>query len=172
MRDRRLFFALRPGPQVRSQLVQIQRACRQSRARLHRAENLHVTLAFLGMVDQQRYQAMCQMASRLSEGAFTLELDHTGYWRRPGILWCAPTQTPAPLAALVRHLWEGLERLGFEPEQHSYRPHVTLMRKAAPVKQRQLDMPVVWPVSHFELMCSHHREGAHHYETLNSWPLQ
>ena len=168
---KRLFFALRPDPQVRGQLVQLQRDSNQLEANVHRAENLHMTLAFLGMVDQRRYEAICRMASRLREGEFTLNIDHTGYWRRPKILWCAPSHTPQPLASLVMHLWDGLEGCGFEPEQRDYQPHVTLMRKSAAVKPQQLKSKIVWPVSHFELMWSHNKDGALHYETLNRWPL-
>ena len=168
---KRLFFALRPDPQVRGQLVQLQRDCEQPGANVHRAENLHMTLAFLGMVDQRRYEAICRMASRLREGEFTLNIDHTGYWRRPKILWCAASHTPQPLASLVMHLWDGLEDCGFEPEQRDYRPHVTLMRKSAAVKPQQLKSEIVWPVSHFELMWSHNKDGALHYEILNRWPL-
>ena len=69
------------------------------------------------------------------------------------------------------HLWDGLEGCGFEPEQREYRPHVTLMRKAAAVKPQKLKPEITWPVSHFELMWSHNKNGALHYETLNRWPL-
>jgi len=169
--SKRLFFSLRPDPQVRGQLVQLQRDCMQPGANAHRADNLHMTLAFLGMVDQRRYEAVCRMASRLGEGEFRLSIDHTGYWRRPKILWCAPSHTPEHLASLVMHLWDGLEGCGFQPERREYRPHVTLMRKAAAVKPQKLKAEITWPVSHFELMWSHNKNGALHYETLNRWPL-
>lgn len=131
-----------------------------------------MTLAFLGMVDQKRYEAICHMTSRIKASGFRLRLDHIGYWRRPKILWCAPSHTPPHLTSLVMHLWDGLEGCGFEPEQRGYRPHVTLMRKAAAVKPQQLKSEIIWPVSHFELMWSRNMDGALHYETLNRWPLQ
>lgn len=169
--SKRLFFALRPDPQVRGKLVRLQRDCRQSGASVHNADNLHMTLAFLGMVDEQRYEAVCRMVSGIRGSEFTLRIDHAGYWRRPKALWCAPSQTPQALASLVTQLWDGLEICGFEPEQRDYRPHVTLMRKAAAVKPQQLQSEIIWPVSYFELMWSHHKEGALHYETLHRWPL-
>ncbi len=130
-----------------------------------------MTLAFLGMVDQRRHEAIVRMASRIREREFRLRLDHTGYWRRPEIVWCAASHTPQPLVSLVTHLWEGLEGCGFKPEQRRYRPHVTLMRKAAAAKPQRLKTEIIWPVSHFELMWSHNERGALHYETLNRWPL-
>ena len=157
---------------MRAQLVQLQHACMQPGANAHRADNLHMTLAFLGMVEGRRDETICRMASRLRESDFTLRLDHTGYWRRPKILWCAPSQTPQPLASLVMHLWDGLEGCGFEPKQRDYRPHVTLLRRAAAVKPQQLKSEIIWKVSHFELMWSHNKDGTLHYETLNRWPLQ
>jgi 2'-5' RNA ligase len=168
---KRLFFALRPDQEVCEQLVQLQHDCRQPGARVHRAENLHMTLAFLGMVDEGRIETICSMASCIKESGFRLRLDHTGYWRRPKILWCAPSHTPQHLASLVKQLWQGLEGCGFEQEQREYRPHVTLMRKAAAVKPQQLKSQIIWPVSHFELMWSHHKDGALHYETLDRWML-
>ena len=151
--------------------MQLQRDCQQRGVNAHRAENLHMTLAFLGMVDEGRIETICSMASRIKESGFRLRLDHTGYWRRPKILWCAPSHTSQHLASLVKQLWQGLEGCGFEQEQREYRPHVTLMRKAAAVKPQQLKSQIIWPVSHFELMWSHHKDGALHYETLNRWPL-
>jgi 2'-5' RNA ligase len=152
--EHRLFFALRPDAGVRDQLAQLQDAFRQRGARLHEADNLHLTLAFLGMVDEGRCEQVCRVASSLEGQGFTLEIDTIGYWRRPRILWCAPSRVPQALNLLVEQLWSGLVDCGFEAEQRPYRPHVTLLRKAVAVDRQKLAVPITWTAAHFELMWS------------------
>jgi RNA 2',3'-cyclic 3'-phosphodiesterase len=169
--ERRLFFALRPDAGVRASLAQLQRAYCQRGARVPEAANLHLTLAFLGMVDEERCEQACLAASALEGRGFTLEIDTLGYWRRPRILWCAPSHVPQALNLLVEQLWFGLVGCGFEAEQRPYRPHVTLLRKATAVGRRKLAEPITWTAAHFELMWSRSVANRLHYETLQRWRL-
>lgn len=171
MPERRLFFALRPDAGVRARLAQLQQAFRQRGARLHEAANLHLTLAFLGMVDERRCEQVCHVASGLDGQGFTLEIDAVGYWRRPRILWCAPSHVPPALNLLVEQLWSGLVGCGFAAELRPYRPHVTLLRKAAAVDRQKLAEPITWSAAHFELMWSRSVANRLHYETLRRWRL-
>ena len=171
MPERRLFFALRPDAGVRASLAQLQQAFRQRGARVHESANLHLTLAFLGMVDERRCEQVCRVASGLEGQGFTLEIDTIGYWRRPRILWCAPSHVAPALNLLVAEVWGGLVDCGCEAEQRPYRPHVTLLRKAIAVDTHKLAEPIAWSAAHFELMWSRSVANRLHYETLQRWRL-
>ena len=59
------------------------------------AENIHMTLRFLGDVDASQQGAL---EARLAEFVFepvTLTLDCAGYWSRAGILWLGPRKRRA-----------------------------------------------------------------------------
>jgi 2'-5' RNA ligase len=111
---RRLFIAIWPNETLRSRLHEAARRClADGRGRLVAQDNLHVTLAFLGAVDEAR-QACCeQVASRVASPGFSLTVDRLGYWPRKQILWAGCSSEPPELGALVSGLQAGLGDCGF-----------------------------------------------------------
>lgn len=168
----RLFFALWPDAQVRDGLDAFQSELpRHHRIKTTHAEDMHVTLAFLGDVDAEHRACVEAVADRIETPAFDFVIDQVGFWRRPRILWCGPTQTPDPLQTLVRGLWNGLEDCGFEPERRAYFAHVTLARKARPVRFRTVEQALRWPVRDFVLVASRPGGTPPHYQVLRRWAL-
>jgi RNA 2',3'-cyclic 3'-phosphodiesterase len=171
MAEGRYFFALWPDAGVRGRIMA---AATQApvRGRLHQAEDLHMTLVFLGQLAESQLRCVYETADRIRCSAFKLAMDHTGYWSRPRILWAAPTQTPAPLSQLVFDLKEGLKACGFEPERRAYQPHVTLYRKAVEVVTGEIEPCIEWPVSEFVLAVSGGgAPGSPRYQVLRRWPM-
>jgi 2'-5' RNA ligase len=130
--------------------------------------NLHVTVAFLGMVDEEGFERAAEVPP-LNTGPFELVLDKVGHWRESRVLWLAPSVVPAELAALERDLWGGLEAQGFEREPRLYRPHVTLARRARGVEESIA--PISWAAARLTLVESVPISGGVHYEPLREWPL-
>ncbi len=102
-------------------------------ARAVPAENLHVTLRFLGAVAEERVpsivDAMQQAVAALAPGEIRLP----GFAvfpsrRRPRGLWCEVDDASGVLARLERALTAVFEPLGFPPEERAFRPHVTVAR--------------------------------------------
>lgn len=167
----RLFFALQPDAGVRSRLWQLARSLPLARARLTHPDDLHATLAFLGMVDSGRLEQVTAVASRISGKAFKLQIDQLDYWPRPKVAWAGPSEIPAALTALVEQLWSGLAECGFEPDPRPYRPHITLARKGGRIAAGGIDPPIPWEVHDFVLMQSLPVVEPPRYNVLQRWPL-
>jgi 2'-5' RNA ligase len=112
------------------------------------------------------------VADRIVVPGFSLNLDRLGYWPRPRILWCGPSQTPQPLQQLVLDLQQGLKRCGFEPERRRYKPHITLHRKVRHAEAQALEQPIEWRAEEFVLAGSQGGgPGQTRYRILHRWAL-
>lgn len=96
-------------------------------------DNLHLTLKFLGDVDNIRIPEICDVVRGVCEPYSPFELIFQGTGglpklERPRVL-CAGVEDPShSLVALVGELETALAELGFKPEPRDYRPHLTLGR--------------------------------------------
>jgi 2'-5' RNA ligase len=168
----RLFFALWPTIELSRELHQFAgSALHGGTGRRVLPENIHLTLAFLGSVNESFRECAEQAAAAIRAEPFTLMLEQMGYWSKSGILWVGPNQTPPPLLSLVQELNAGLAGCGYEAEQRPYAAHVALARKARPHGDIHFMESRAWEVNRFHLVLSHtHADGAR-YEILRSWPL-
>ena len=65
------------------------------------AANLHLTLAFLGEVSTETAGQLQQLAARIRQPGFTLDLDDAGHWPRPGVVWLGCQRAPRGLLQLA-----------------------------------------------------------------------
>jgi len=97
------------------------------------AENLHLTLLFLGHQPMSQIPLLSQQASQvvdaLAIAPFAIQLDHLGLFAKARVAWIAPSQPPEPLLQLETRLRQAVMALGIPVEERPYRPHVTLLRK-------------------------------------------
>lgn len=172
MPTQRLYFALWPPIELSHELHRLAgNVLRGGAGRRVMPENIHLTLAFLGSVDASFRECAERAATAIRAASFTLRLEQTGYWSRPGILWVGPDQTPPSLIQLVQALNAGLAGCGYEAERRPYAAHLTLARKARLHHTVPSMEPRAWEINRFHLVQSHtHADGAH-YEILRSWPL-
>ncbi len=96
-------------------------------------EAMHLTLRFLGDVDRKRLEGVMTAVARLEgSGRIELRMVEVGSFgaRSPRIVWVglARDQGFEALRHLRRRLDQALNGAGFEPEQASFRPHLTLGR--------------------------------------------
>ena len=168
-RRRRVFFALWPDDATRNAISRASRRVVQlSGGRPTAKRNLHITVAFLGMLDAEQLERASRVPP-IAVGPFELELDRLGHFHGSRALWLGPTAVPPALTALERRLWEGLEREGFEREPRIYRPHLTLARRARPVDEAVTSLQ--WTVESLALVESVPLPQNVHYEPLEHWPL-
>ncbi len=115
---KRLFFALELPSAVQKQIVQW-RATHfpEDAGRPVAADNLHLTLAFLGEVSAEKQRALAALAGRLRQPGFTLTLDDAGQWLRSRVVWLGTRQPPRAPAAARQHVARsgGAQRLLSEP---------------------------------------------------------
>lgn len=142
-----------------------------------RAENIHLTLVFVGNVDNHGLQALCRAAEEIAKAGkrpFELVLQETGYWKHNHIAYAAPRDIPLALEELVGILREAIESAGFSAEERAYKPHVTLMRDAtcSPLSRTmEAIRPVVWKVHEWLLVKSEQTGGGLVYSPIGRWPL-
>jgi len=168
----RLFFALWPDDALREQLERM--VCGHVRVGIGRRvpmANLHITLLFLGSVEEGLRPCIEQAGGAAQGVPFTLVLDRIGHWPRPRVLWAGPGHTPAEVFHLVGALRRGVESCGVRPDDRPFQAHMTLLRKVnRPPAGLAID-PVPWSVERFSLMASVPTEGGVAYRELRSWPL-
>lgn len=169
--SRRLFFALWPDAACRAALAQLVQTIVPARARPLQAENLHITLIFLGRTSPAQLECARKVAGAIRAPNFTLTLDRIGQFRRARVLWSAPAATPEALQRLVAELGTDLEPCGFALDTRPYHAHVTLARNVRGRIQPTVHEPIAWRVDHFVLVESQTRSHGAHYEVLESWPL-
>ena len=99
-----------------------------------RPKNIHITLRFLGDIEDARAEAAAEALRRAGEGAstFDIPIDRFGVFphlKRPGVLWVGPSELPEPLAKLEIHLSRYLTEAGFPSREGPFRPHLTIARR-------------------------------------------
>jgi 2'-5' RNA ligase len=170
LNHKRLFFALSPDTTVRKQILGLQQHVPDN-ARQVVADNLHLTLLFLGSVDATEVPRLQELATGIQAGSFTLRFDHIGTWLRPHVLWAGCHQVPDELTELVNGLRRGAVACGLEVESRPYVPHLTLARKVRKKVSLELDTPVEWDVNEFCLLESITDPKGAIYTLAGKWPL-
>lgn len=168
----RLFFALWPTPEQRAALVEAAARLPDELGRRVSADNLHLTLLFLGGLTPEQREAMEAVADDIVVPPFTLTFDEFGYWRRPQVVWLGSRAMPAELRVLVKYLQQGAASAGLIVDSRPYTIHLTLYRKARRAPRRwSVFAPLNWSVTEFALVESLSEANGMRYEVRRSWPL-
>ena len=169
----RLFIAVNFLPQALDAFCRRQAALRQAgiQGNFSRRENLHLTLAFLGEVPQQRVPEVRRCMDAAAGAPFALEIGRPGRFRgsQGDTLWLA-VHAPQALYDLQGRLAAALRRTGFVLENRPFTPHLTLARRAAAPAGFAWDAvrcaPVSCSVQALSLMCSERVGGVLTYTEL------
>lgn len=168
MSTTRLFYALWPDAQLATTLASwADQARAHALGRVMRTETLHMTLAFLGAVDQEIADELIDATPyhRLIPGAVTL--DQYGVFARQRILWAGPSQVPDLLQATHDGLWLWLSAFGLVPPTQPFRPHVTLLRNIEQVEPpAEVPAPQVWRYDRMVLVASESSTGGSRYRVV------
>ena len=171
--SQRLFFALWPDDVLCEELLQRGKSwLRASNGRQVLRENLHITLAFLGNVDEVQQACLEKMADGIQIPAFELRLDRLAYWSRPRVAWAGVSKTPEAFTQLATQLQQGAQGCGLELEQRPPVAHLTLKRKVTRAQPDEAIAPLCWTVGTFCLLSSVTRAEGPVYTRLKSWSLR
>ncbi|GAA1220385.1 RNA 2',3'-cyclic phosphodiesterase [Kitasatospora nipponensis] len=146
----------------------------------------HITLAFLGRVDEQRLPELREVLARAgAEGpAHRLRLAGGGRFGER-VLWVGLAGQTRALRSLAQRAGRAVDEVHPLEQEHDYHPHLTLARTprgGPPDGERRRALRraaelleafqgVEWPVTEFHLMCSEFADGRPHYTSVTSWPL-
>jgi RNA 2',3'-cyclic 3'-phosphodiesterase len=129
----RSFVAIDVEAPIRTALGVLQEEFARTRAdvRWVRADGLHVTLKFLGYVEEPRLEQVRAVltAALAGQAALRVQVHGVGAFpsmRRPRVLWVG--LEGAGLPELAVRVEEALSSAGFAKEKREFTPHVTLGR--------------------------------------------
>ncbi len=150
-------------------------------ARWIEPENMHLTLRFLGEVDEARYEDVVEALDGVRAPVFELTLESFGTFSQgqiPHRLWVGVRRSE-PLLQLQGKIERALVRAGFEPERRRFTPHVSLARlRDAPLdrlgdfmrRHEPFRMPT-FVVEHVALFSSHLSKGNADYQVEERFAL-
>ncbi|TDC85475.1 RNA 2',3'-cyclic phosphodiesterase [Actinomadura sp. 7K507] len=186
----RLFVALVPPPDILDELEEAVRPHAEAIPELRwvRRELLHVTLTFLGEVDDRTLDRLLPRLERAVGRHERLSLSLAGAGAFPGsgaharVLWTGLFGDRRGVARLAASTTAAGRRVGTLPDKHrTFRPHLTLARSRKPVDVRPLIESLsafagaAWTSDSVHLMRSHlpgKDDSQVSYESLKTWSLR
>ncbi|MCL6251740.1 RNA 2',3'-cyclic phosphodiesterase [Altererythrobacter sp. KTW20L] len=173
----RLFVALRPPPPVIDLLIDTMEGIES--ARWQDEEQLHLTLAFLGDVDEHSAQDLASALESVAFSPFALAVAGVGHFEHKGrvkAIWAGLSASEA-LDALRRRVVRACQSAGLEPDHRRFAPHITLARFSHPAPEVPAWLArharlhsELFTVSHFGLFRSHLSAAGASYEELAQFP--
>lgn len=183
----RLFVAIAPPPGVLDELEALAAPLRTARGDLRwtSREAWHVTLAFLGAVDQTALVRLLPRLERAAHRHHEIRLAFAGAGafpkpQRANVLWSGLSGDGRALANLAASVAAGATRAGaIPPDKHSFKPHLTLARCRLPADVTGLVAALedfqgqTWTVDRIHLVRSHLNGPAKpRYSSVAWWPLR
>lgn len=123
----RVFLALWPDSDLRGQLAGL--LLHEEYGRPIPIEHLHLTLVFIGMVDDQSLHCIGRQLSQFVFSPFDVTLDQFGYFAKPRIFWVGPSRIPSALSQLSRQMIELCRECAVHTSVDRFVPHVSLFRE-------------------------------------------
>lgn len=183
----RTFIAANLDQGLRAVLAGVQDRLKAARADVGwvRPDNLHLTLKFLGQVEEARLGAIGEAVAAAVDGYGPIRLVFQGLGafprpREARVVWIGLSQGADTLAALRARIEAGLEPLGFSREARPFTAHLTLGRVRGPVRREQLARALAeapaepmgeMVLDRIELMKSNLSPAGARYTILQSFPL-
>lgn len=175
----RLFVAIDLPETIRQQLASLQTNI--AGARWVKPAQMHLTMRFIGEVDEAAAQAVSAALASVHSTGFAVRLSGVGCFpprRAPRVLWVGIEKNPS-----LHQLYEAIEltlrQTGLAPETRPFAAHITLARlKDAPIEPVQRFIEAnsafaaeAFPVREFRLYSSTlERQGAI-YKVVAVYPL-
>ena len=143
-------------------------------------ENYHLTLRFIGDVDDDVAHEVASVLGRVRRSGFELRVEGLSSFggRKPRAVVAAVAPQPAVME-LQAEQERLMQRVGLEPEGRKYTPHVTLARLrdssswevAEYLSARAAFRSSPFPVSRFVLFSSRNSVGGGPYVVEEAYPL-
>ncbi len=182
----RLFVAVSLPSEIRNRLAAVQDQLRRAQADVSwvRAENVHVTLKFLGEVEEKRLDKIRPALTDVARAAapFSMEVAGLGSFggRNPRVVWVGVGEGAEQLVQLAGQVEGALGRVGFPKERRGFTAHLTLGRVRssrnteallAALQESQAERFGTVTATQFELMQSELRPSGSVYTVLDRFPL-
>jgi 2'-5' RNA ligase len=143
----RVFCSVELPEAVRRRVIDhialLKEAVPDAHASWSRANNIHLSLKFLGEIPPDSVRNLSEAASRAAAhlAPFTIRLERSGVFPlhgSPRVLWIGISDLEGKLGELQARLEAESEKAGFAKESRSFNPHLTLARLRKPQHARKL----------------------------------
>ncbi len=183
----RCFVGIKVAEPVRDLVVRVQEALRRADAHVKwvERENLHLTLKFLGDLDEDRVASLGDRLTAEAARWKKMALVYAGIGTfpergAPRVVWAGATGDLSRLAGLAAAVERHAEEAGVPPERHPFVAHLTIGRVKSDRNARRLlsaieaqrQVPLGRDdVASFELLRSTLTSDGPIYEVVESYPL-
>jgi 2'-5' RNA ligase len=182
----RLFVAVNLPSEIRDRLTAAQDRLRRAQADVSwvRAENIHVTLKFLGETEEKRLERIRPALAEVARAGtpFSMEVSAVGSFggRIPRVVWVGVGDGAESLIQLAGRVEAALARVAFPKERRGFTAHLTLGRVRSPRNAEALLAALqefhaekfgTLAATQFELMQSELRPTGSVYTVLDRFPL-
>lgn len=131
----RAFIAIELPREIKDLLARIQTQLKTAEADVKWAEpaNIHLTLKFLGEIDEQKKESIIQIIKDTAEGknSFSLRLSSAGAFPNteyPRVLWIGIDEGSSETTKIAEELEEKLEKIGLPKDKKKFSCHITIGR--------------------------------------------
>ncbi|MEK6742519.1 MAG: RNA 2',3'-cyclic phosphodiesterase [Nitrospirota bacterium] len=131
----RTFISIELPPEIKQGIARVQEQLRSAGANAGwtRSEGIHLTLKFLGEVEESKTREIMQTLAGATQGIGKLNLEVAGAGafptgKNPRVLWLGVTGDVEKLGLLQGAVEDAMVTLGFEREERKFSPHLTLAR--------------------------------------------
>lgn len=183
----RLFVAVNAPESIRTAVHEATAPLRNvaPTVRWVRADLLHLTMKFLGEVDEPRSVGVRRAISEVAHRHVTFPIHLAGIgsfpnFRRPRVVWIGVTEA-RPVEALASDVQQACATIGFPQDERPFSAHFTLgrVKRELPSEQalaieeaaNSVAAAFTFHVSHLDLMRSKLSARGPTYTTLEAFPL-
>jgi len=185
----RSFLAFELPPEIRGQIGAVSKELQKARmpVRWVKEENIHLTMIFLGSVNQDVIDEIKERVPSVVERFSTIKTRLNGvgvfpHWRKPRVVWVGLDGEIERLSNLRDELQAELKALGLRQEKRPFRPHLTIGRFKGIVNR---DEELKWILDRYhDITSDHHylnelilfksdlRPDGPVYTRMATWPLK
>ena len=130
-------------PEIKNRITKAQQDLEQTGASLKivQPELMHLTLRFLGEIPQPTVQRVIEAMGELRFSPFEVVFSGVGVFpniRRISVVWIGITKGQERLSDIFEQLEPRLRRLGLQPDNKGFSPHLTIARVRSGLNKEQL----------------------------------
>ncbi len=142
----RSFIAIEISSSVREKIAYLQDDLKKYEERISwtKPDNLHLTLKFLGDVEESQIQLVGESLTTATKGFrpfsfFVKELGAFPNLRRPRVLWLGIENPTGELSKIYSEIEQQLNELGFSKGKKRFNPHLTIGRVKSAVSDEFIE---------------------------------
>ncbi len=138
----RCFIAIDIDDKIRKAIADLQKKIdskidiKQGDVKWVEPENIHLTLKFLGEIEDEQAAEVCEISKQAAEAykSFTLDIESVGSFggRSAKVVWVGARKGADELISLQKDLDGRLEEAGYPKEEREFSTHLTLCRVRNP----------------------------------------